>query len=48
MKSFALSLLLSAANAVDVMAVPDYIAGWIYGMTGDNHLTEIETCYTGG
>lgn len=25
--------------------VPDFIAGFIYGMTGDNDLTEIEACY---
>jgi len=30
------------------MAVPDFIAGFIYGMTGDNDLTEIEACYQGG
>jgi len=28
--------------------VPDFIAGMIYGFTGDNHLVEIEECYTGG
>ena len=27
-------------------AGPDFIAGFIYGMTGDNDLTEIEACYT--
>ena len=32
----------------DVMAAPDFIAGFIYGMTGDNHLEEIETCMQGG
>ncbi len=30
------------ANAVDPMAVPEFLAGFIYGMTGDNDLTEIE------
>lgn len=30
------------------MAVPDFVAGFIYGMTGDNHLAEIEACYQGG
>ena len=30
------------------MAAPDFVAGFIYGMTGDNHLTEIEACYNGG
>ena len=35
------------AYRMDAMAVPDYVAGFIYGMTGDNHLSEIETCYNG-
>jgi hypothetical protein len=30
------------------MAVPDLIAGLVYGLTGDNNLTEIEACYQGG
>lgn len=29
------------------MAVPDFVAGFIYGMTGDNDLTEIEACWQG-
>lgn len=24
------------------------LAGFIYGMTESNHLTELESCYTGG
>ena len=31
----------------DLMAVPDFIAGFMYGMTGFNHLEEIEGCYNG-
>jgi len=31
----------------DAMTVPDFIAGFIYGMTGDNDLVEIEACYQG-
>jgi len=27
------------------MAVPDFVAGFIYGMTGDNDLVEIEACW---
>ena len=40
----------ATASAVDVdaMAVPDFIAGVIFGLTGDNHLDEIRTCYKGG
>lgn len=33
---------------ISVMAIPDFVAGFVYGLTGDNHLTEIEACYTGG
>lgn len=29
------------------MAVPDFVAGMIYGFTGDNELPEIETCLDG-
>lgn len=31
----------------DAMAIPDFLAGFIYGMTGDNDLTELEACYQG-
>lgn len=31
-----------------VTAGADFVAGFMYGMTGDNHLTEIEACYQGG
>jgi hypothetical protein len=30
---------------ITAMAIPDLVAGFIYGMTGDNHLTEIEACF---
>ena len=29
-------------------AAADFVAGFIYGMTGDNDLTEIEACFQGG
>jgi hypothetical protein len=32
---------------LDVMAVPDFVAGFMYGITGDNNLTENESCFTG-
>ena len=32
----------------DVMAVPDFVAGFVFGMTADNHLSEIEACMTDG
>ena len=31
--------------SVDPLALPDFIAGFIYGMTGHNDLTEIEACF---
>jgi len=33
--------------ALDPMAIPDFVAGLIYGFTGDNQLEEIETCFHG-
>lgn len=48
MRTFAAAVIAATANAFDAMAVPDWIAGFIYGMTGDNQLTEIEACYQGG
>jgi len=29
------------------VAIPDFVAGFIYGMTGDNDLTEITDCFHG-
>lgn len=37
----------ASAAEIDAMAIPDFIAGFIFGLTGDNHLEEIETCYQG-
>jgi hypothetical protein len=33
---------------MSAMAIPDFIAGMIFGFTGDNQLPEIESCYHGG
>jgi len=33
---------------IAAMAIPDFVAGFVYGLTGDNNLTEIEACYQGG
>ena len=38
----------SSAVSLDPLAIPDWIAGFIFGLTGDNHLSEIEQCYSGG
>ena len=31
-----------------VMAAADFVAGFMYGMTEDNKLVEVEACYQGG
>jgi hypothetical protein len=31
----------------EIKAVPDFVAGFLYGFTGDNHLTEVEACFDG-
>jgi hypothetical protein len=46
--AFATAAVAATASASDLMAVPDFVAGFIYGLTGDNHLAEIEACYNGG
>ena len=48
MKTFAVAVIAASASAFEAMSVPDFVAGFIYGMTGDNHLVEIESCYQGG
>lgn len=30
---------------MDLLAIPDFAAGFLYGMVGDNHLSEFETCF---
>ena len=30
-----------------IAEVPEFIAGFLYGMTGANHLTELQTCIEG-
>ena len=36
------------AYGIDAIAIPDFVAGLIFGLTGDNHLDEIEDCLQGG
>lgn len=38
----------AAGYGFDAMTIPDFVAGLIYGFTGDNQLEEIEACYHGG
>ena len=33
---------------ITAMAIPDFVAGFMYKMTGTNHLEEIEKCFEGG
>jgi len=37
-----------AIPSITSMAIPDFVAGLIYGLTRDNHLEEIEACYADG
>ena len=48
MKTFACAIIAASATAFEAVSVPEFIAGFMYGMTGDNHLAEIEACYQGG
>ena len=49
MKTFAAAAIAAtSASAFDAMTVPEFVAGFMYGMTGDNNLAEIEACYQGG
>ena len=34
-----------ANYSLDLLALPELAAGFVYGMVGDNHLAEMETCY---
>lgn len=36
-----------AVVGMDLLALPDFAAGFMYGMVGDNHLAEMEACYAG-
>ena len=37
----------AASIGLDLMAIPDFIAGFVYNFTGANHLVEVEQCYQG-
>ena len=51
-KTFASALVYSSVYAqqevegITAMAIPDYVAGLVYGLTGDNQLDEFEKCFT--
>jgi len=47
MKTIFATALLAASASATSMKIPDYSAGVLYGFTGANHLTEIESCYNG-
>ncbi len=49
MKSiFASALLVAVTTAIKPVSAPEYLAGFIYGMSGANHLDKINTCFDGG
>ncbi len=33
---------------IPLNSIPHFLGGFLYGMTGENNLLEIEACYTGG
>ena len=37
-----------AASNGKITGIADFVAGFVFGMTADNHLTEVEACFTGG
>ena len=41
---FASALVATVAVAIKPISVPEYLAGFIYRMTGNNHLDLINTC----
>lgn len=40
--------LYGASIAKDILAVPEFVAGLLFGITSDSNLPEIQTCYEGG
>ena len=53
-RTFATALLTASAVATDLpatgltfgaMSIPDYVAGLIFGLTGDNNLEELQSCF---
>jgi len=32
---------------LELLMLPELMAGFVYGMVGDNHLEEMQTCYAG-
>jgi hypothetical protein len=41
---FASALVATVTVAIKPISVPEYLAGFLYGMTGNNHLDLINTC----
>ena len=35
----------AAEVGIDILGIPEFAAGFFYGMVGDNHLTEFQTCF---
>ena len=35
------------AENVEILSVPEFVAGFLYELTGKMHLTEVEACYQG-
>jgi len=49
MKSvFASAMIATAVSGIKPVSVPEYVAGFVYGMGGANHLDEFTSCFKGG
>lgn len=46
--TFAAACLAASTTAFDLLAVPEFVAGMVYGLSGENHLSEIQSCYKSG
>lgn len=44
---FVTAAIAATATATDAK-IPEFVAGMIFGLTGDNHLEEIKQCYKEG
>ena len=38
---------IKAVMGSNALAVPDFVAGFVFGLTNDNHLHEVERCFHG-
>ena len=46
-KTFSAACIIACASAMEVKGAGEWIGGFLTGMVGENHLTEIGACYKG-